>query len=113
MKKPLGLLAFRCWLTSLNQVDRTVLTSFAPQRPSERSLSDSQFGLLTGLIFVFFYAVMGLFMGALADKHSRPKLIAAGLILWSALTAFSGAAKSFSHLALASLLIGVGVSALT
>ena len=113
MKKPFGLLAFLCLLNILNQVDRNLLTSFAPQITSELNLSDSQFGLLTGLIFVFFYAVMGLFMGALADKHSRPKLIAAGLILWSALTAFSGAAKSFAQLAFARLLIGVGESALT
>jgi MFS family permease len=29
---------------------------------------------------------MGLFMGALADRVHRPRLIAVGLVLWSALT---------------------------
>ena len=32
---------------------------------------------------------MGLFMGILADKFHRPKLIAIGVGLWSALTAIS------------------------
>ena len=56
---------------------------------------------------------MGLFMGALADRVHRPRLIAAGLVLWSALTALSGTAKSFLDIGLARLFIGVGESAMT
>jgi MFS family permease len=56
---------------------------------------------------------MGLFMGALADRFHRPRLIAAALALWSVLTAASGAARGFVTLAIPRMLIGIGESALT
>ncbi len=108
-----GLLVFLTLLNILNMVDRNLLSSFGPQIVQDLNLSDGQFGLLTGLLFVFFYAIMGLFMGALADRVHRPRLIACGLFLWSALTAFSGAAKSFVEIGVARLLIGVGESSLS
>jgi MFS family permease len=106
----LSLLVF---LNVLNIVDRNLLASFAPQITADLNLSDFEFGLLNGVVFVFFYAVMGLFVGRLADRHHRPRLIAAGLVLWSALTMVSGAAKNFVQLAIARMFIGVGESALT
>ena len=84
-----GILVFLLILNILNMVDRTLITSFGTSIISDLNLSDSQFGLLTGPVFVFFYSIMGLFMGALADRVHRPKLIAAGLVLWSVLTALS------------------------
>ncbi|MFT7528394.1 MAG: MFS family permease [Arenicella sp.] len=107
------LLVLLILLNILNIVDRNLISSFGPQISQDLSLSDTQFGLLTGLIFVFFYAVMGLFVGRLADTKHRPRLITAGLVLWSALTMVSGAAKSFLHIACARLFIGVGEACLT
>ncbi len=107
---------FLCFLTLLNVmnfVDRQLLVSFSNYIKPELALSDTQWGLLTGLVFIFFYAVMGLFMGALADILHRPRLVAAGVALWSVLTAASGAAKGFVSLALPRMFIGVGESALT
>ena len=107
---------FLCFLTLLNVmnfVDRQLLSSFANFIVPELGLTNTQYGLLTGLVFIVFYAAMGLFMGALADKLHRPRLIAAGLALWSALTAASGAARGFVSLALPRMFIGVGESALT
>jgi MFS transporter, Spinster family, sphingosine-1-phosphate transporter len=69
--------------------------------------------LLTGLFFIVFYSVMGLFMGALADTVNRTRLIAAGLAVWSALTAISGAARGFWSMAAPRMLIGVGESIMT
>ena len=100
-------------LNILNMVDRNLIASFAPQITADLNLSDFEYGLLTGLLFVCFYAVMGLFVGRLADRVSRPKLIAAGLALWSALTAVSGATKSFIQIGTARLFIGVGEACLT
>lgn len=108
-----AILGFLMLLNILNMVDRNLLSSFGPQVVADLQLSDSQFGLLTGLIFVFFYAVMGLFMGALADRVHRPRLIAFGLLLWSSLTLYSGMAKNFMQIGLARLFIGVGESSLT
>lgn len=107
---------FLCFLTLLNVmnfVDRQLLASFANFIVPDLGLTNTQFGLLTGLLFIAFYAVMGLFMGALADMVHRPRLIAFGLALWSVLTAASGAAKGFVSLAIPRMLIGVGESVLT
>lgn len=108
-----ALLGFLMLLNILNLVDRNLLSSFGPQVVEDLSLTDSQFGMLTGIIFVFFYAIVALFMGALADRFHRPRLIAAGLLLWSLLTAYSGIAKNFVQIGVARLFIGVGESTLT
>ena len=105
-----GILLFLLVLNILNMVDRTLIVSFGTSIISDLNLSDSQFGLLTGPVFVFFYSIMGLFMGALADRVHRPKLIAAGLVLWSVLTALSGMAKNFMQIGMSRLFIGVGES---
>ncbi len=110
--RAIGLLLFLLLLNILNMVDRTLITSFGTAIINDLNLSDSQFGMLTGPIFVFFYSIMGLFMGALADRVHRPRLIAAGLMLWSLLTAVSGVTKNFVQIGIARLFIGVGESAM-
>jgi MFS family permease len=107
------LLGFLMLLNIVNMIDRNLLSSFGPQVVEDLGLSDSQFGMLTGILFVFFYAIVALFMGALADRVHRPRLIAAGLLLWSLLTAFSGVSKNFVQIGIARLFIGIGESSLT
>lgn len=109
----LGLLILLCSLNALNFVDRNLLSSFANFLKPELGLTDAQYGLLTGLVFLAFYAVAGLFMGVLADRTNRPRLIAAATVVWSLLTAASGAARGFLSLAAPRALIGVGESALS
>jgi len=106
-------LGFLTLLNVMNFVDRQLLGSFANFIVPDLGLTNTQFGLLTGLFFIVFYSVMGLFMGALADMVNRTRLIAAGLALWSALTALSGAARGFWTLAAPRMLIGVGESIMT
>ena len=106
-------LCFLILLNVMNFVDRQLLASFANFIIPDLSLTNTQFGILTGFGFLFFYSIMGLFMGILADKFHRPKLIAMGVGLWSALTAISGAARGFVGLLLPRMFIGVGESILT
>ena len=110
---PVGLLTLLTLTNALNFVDRNLLASFANFLKPELQLTDTQFGLLTGLVFLIFYAVAGLFMGMLADLTHRPRLIAGAIALWSLLTAASGAARGFVSLAIPRALIGIGESALT
>ncbi|NQZ87308.1 MAG: MFS transporter [Colwellia sp.] len=70
------ILGYLMLLNIINMVDRNLLASFGPQVVADLNLSDSEFGLLTGIIFVFFYSIMVLVMGFLADRHHRPRLIA-------------------------------------
>lgn len=108
-----GFLMFLTLLNVMNFVDRQLLASFANWIVPDLGLTNTQFGLLTCLIFIFFYSVAGVFMGVLADRVNRTRLIAAGLALWSALTALSGMAKGFVSLAIPRLFIGVGESIMT
>lgn len=108
-----GLLLLLTLINVMNFVDRQLLPSFANFIKPDLGLTDTQYGLLTGLFFLIFYAVAGLFMGMLADLTHRPRLIAGAIALWSLLTAASGLAKGFVSLAIPRALIGVGESALT
>lgn len=108
-----ALLAALTLLNVLNFADRFLLISFANSIIADLQLTKFQFTLLTGLVFSVFYVLFGLLAGSLADRFNRPRLIAAGLALWSALTAATGLAVSFAQAALARVFIGVGEAVLT
>jgi MFS family permease len=108
-----ALLAALTLLNVLNFADRFLLISFANSIIKDLSLTKLQFTLLTGLVFSVFYVLFGLLAGSLADRHDRPRLIAAGLALWSALTAATGLAVNFTQAALARVFVGVGEAVLT
>ena len=112
-RRAYGLLVFLTILNVMNFVDRQLLASFSNFIVPDLGLSNTEFGLLTGLIFLAFYSVAGLFMGTLADRYNRTKLIAVGVAAWSLLTAMSGLAKGFVSLAIPRMFIGVGESILT
>jgi MFS family permease len=111
--RDIGFLMFLTLLNVMNFVDRQLLGSFANWIVPDLALTNTQFALLTGLVFIVFYSFMGLFMGALADMVNRTRLIAAGLALWSGLTALSGMARGFVSLAAPRMFIGVGESIMT
>ena len=100
-----GLLAV---VNLFNYMDRMLLSVLLPDIKHELSLSDSQLGLLTGLAFALFYATAGLPIARLADLWIRKRIIALSLVAWSLMTAVSGAAQTFWHLAAARVGVGVG-----
>lgn len=108
-----GLLLFLTALNILNFVDRMLIASLAPLLIKDLGLSRAQIGLLSGFGFVFFYTFVGLFLGMAADRFRRLPLIAAGVGLWSAMTALSGAARSFMALAIPRIFVGIGEATLT
>lgn len=108
-----GLLAALTGLNILNFADRFLLIAFSTAIVPELGLTNLQFGLLTGVVFVAVYSLFGLFAGALADRVHRGRLIAGALALWSVLTAATGLARNFVQMALPRMLIGVGEACLT
>lgn len=92
----------------LNFVDRTILIYIQEFIKDELKLTDTQLGLLSGLLFAVFYTGLGIPAAILADKYGRVKVIAAGLGIWSLFTAISGKANSFTGLAIARLGVGFG-----
>lgn len=97
----------------LSFVDRQILALMVDPIRQDLGLSDVQIGLLQGLAFAILYAVMGLPFGMLADRISRRRIIAAGVVFWSFATALCGLARSFPMLFLARIGVGVGEAALS
>lgn len=107
------LLSLLILLNVLNFVDRLLIQSLAPLLMRDLGISLTELGLLFGFGFVVFYTVMGLALGAAADRVDRPRLMAGGLAVWSAMTAVSGFAQSFLHLLVPRMLVGAGEATLT
>jgi predicted MFS family arabinose efflux permease len=91
----------------LNFYDRLVPGALVEPMRREFRLSDTQIGLL-GSIFIWVYAIIGVPLGRIADVWSRKKLLAAGLTVWSVLTAAAVYASSFSFLLFTRMGVGVG-----
>ena len=96
----------------LSYVDRSILTLLVVPIQRDIGLSDTQISLLHGFAFALFYTLMGFPIGWLADRSHRVGIIAAGVTLWSLMTAACGLAKSFAHLFLARVGVGFGEAAL-
>jgi MFS family permease len=97
---------------ALSFVDRQILGLLVDDVRGDLGVDDVRMGLLMGPAFGVFYALLGLPCGMLADRVRRTRLIAAGLLLWTGATLASGLAQSFTALALARMLVGVGEAAL-
>jgi predicted MFS family arabinose efflux permease len=91
----------------LNFYDRHVIGALTEPIRKEFGLSDSQVGLM-GSAFIWLYALVGLPLGRLADAWSRRKLLACGMLVWSALTAMAAVATSYTMLLFSRLGFAVG-----
>ena len=93
-------------------IDRTLLTLLVAPIRAELGVSDTVISLLHGLTFATLYALLGIPLGRWADRGDRPRLMAAGVALWSGMTTASGAATSIVGLAVARAGVAVGEAAL-
>ncbi len=107
------LLGFLTLLNVVSFVDRQIISSLSIPIKKELEFTDLAIGLLSGYAFATFYSIMGLYLGVLADRINRIRLIAVGLFLWSFMTALSGLARNFEEMALARIFVGVGEATLT
>jgi MFS family permease len=92
----------------VNLVDRQILSILAQSIKTDLHLNDAQLGFLLGTAFAVFFAVVGTAAGRTADALSRKGTMAVGLVIWSAMTAFGGLAKSFATLSAARIGVGAG-----
>lgn len=91
----------------LNFYDRQVAGAVIEPVRKEFSLSDTQLGMIN-TAFTFLYGFVGVPLGLLADRVSRKKLLAAGVVVWAALTASARWVYSYSFLVVGRLGVGVG-----
>lgn len=102
------LLAILLAANTLNFVDRAVLSAIVEPMRVELGMSDSQIGLLQGLAFAVTYAVMGIPIGRLAERHNRLRIVAVCVIFFSVATGLCGLATSFFQLFVLRILVGAG-----
>jgi MFS transporter, Spinster family, sphingosine-1-phosphate transporter len=93
-------------IQAFNGVDGVALGLTAQNIKADLHLSDTEVGLLSGLAFALFYAVMGIPIARWADRGDRVAIISITAFVWSLLVSLCGAATSFAQL----LLIRVGVA---
>jgi MFS family permease len=93
-------------------IDRTILTLLVKPIRASLQITDVQFSFLHGLAFVIFYVALGVPISRLADSGNRKRLITVGVVIWSAMTALCGTARSFLQLFLWRVGVGVGESTL-
>lgn len=93
---------------AVNHIDRQIMVILQHPIKLEFGLSDTQLGLLTGIMFAMVYAVLGIPFAMWADRGNRRNIIAASLTVWSGMTALSGFAGNFWQLAAARMGVGIG-----
>ena len=97
-------------LNFLNYIDRFILAAVLPRVKAELLLTDFQLGLLANAFLVAYFLTSPLF-GILGDRASRPRLMGAGVGLWSIATAAAGLTRNFAQLLIARAWVGVGEAA--
>ncbi|MEI2273039.1 MFS transporter [Sphingobacterium sp. ML3W] len=106
-KRYAWLIVILLWVVAfLNYFDRLLMTSMRDPILSEFKLNDAQFGLLTA-VFLWCYGIVSPFGGYMADRYSRKKVILFSVFVWSAVTLWTGYARSFPELLLTRVLMGV------
>ena len=97
-------------LNFLNYIDRFILAAVLPRVKVELALTDFQLGLLANAFLVAYFVTSPVF-GVLGDRVARPRLMAAGVGVWSVATAAAGITRNFVQLLLARASVGVGEAA--
>jgi MFS family permease len=93
-------------------IDRFVMSLVLTPIKGQMHLSDTQLGAIQGLSFVLLYSVAGLPLGRLADTMDRRRLIAVGMLIWSAATTACAFCNDFGGLFAARIGVGFGEAAL-
>ncbi|RMG40311.1 MAG: MFS transporter [Candidatus Dadabacteria bacterium] len=91
----------------LSYLDRYILASVLPLIEQELKLTKFESGLLFGA-FVPGYIIFSPLFGYLGDRLPRPRLMAAGVLLWGLATIMTGMTTSYVSLIVARLMIGTG-----
>lgn len=104
-------LALLTLINLFNYLDRYVVAAIGESlKQSPIHPTDEQFGFLwSGFIIV--YMIAAPFVGAYADRGSRPRILAFGVGVWSIATAAGGLASSYGSLFASRAAVGIGEAA--
>jgi MFS transporter, Spinster family, sphingosine-1-phosphate transporter len=110
MRRPRLALAILTAINLLNYLDRFVVPPVGESIKATLHTTDAQFGALASA-FLLVYMCSAPVFGAFGDRPGRPRLIAAGIALWSVATAAAGLAPNYPALLAARATVGIGEAA--
>ncbi len=101
-------LMLMCLIYTINIADRYVMSTVLEPIRLELHLTDSGIAFLTGVSLALFYVTFGIPISWLADRSNRRNILAASLIIWSAMTALCGLSRNYWQLLFARIGVGIG-----
>jgi MFS family permease len=104
---PIFALCIMFAINMMNFFDRLIIGAVGEDIRNDWKLSDTDLGKL-GTAFILLYAAIGVPLGRMADRGNRSRILAAGVFVWSLLTAACGLARNFWQMAGLRLAVGVG-----
>jgi MFS family permease len=102
-----AILALLTALNLINYLDRAVIAAVLTPMKAQLGLTNFEAGVLNTAFLVGYFVTSPLF-GLRADKGTRKRLIALGVVTWSLATVASGFAVGFWSLLVARIVVGVG-----
>jgi predicted MFS family arabinose efflux permease len=102
------ILAIMMLVYTINIADRYVMSTVLEPIRLELKLDDGGIAFLTGVSLALFYVTLGIPLSWIADRYNRRNLLAASLVIWSAMTALCGFSAGYWQLLMARIGVGVG-----
>ncbi len=94
----------------LNYIDRYIFSALLPAIQKDLKFTDTELGML-GSAFILTYLFIAPVFGFFGDRKGRPRIMAAGVAVWSAATAFSGITTTYLGQMATRAFVGLGESA--
>ena len=94
-------------------IDRQVMALMVTPIKADLALTDTQMGYLLGPAFAATFAFSAFIVGRMADRRSRPAIIAWGVAAWSVMCTASGVANTYAQLFAARVGVGIGEATLS
>lgn len=91
-----------------NFIDRQIVGILAPFIQKDLGLTNTQLGLLIGLLFATLYTCVAIPIAWLADRYNRVNILSLALATWSGFTALTGLATNFTQIGIARMGVGIG-----
>ena len=101
-------LVVMCVVYAISIADRYVVSTVLDPIRKDLHLTDSGVALLTGAPLALFYVTFGIPISWLADRSNRRNILAASLVVWSAMSALCGLSRTSLQFMLARIGVGVG-----
>jgi MFS family permease len=105
------LVSVLCLVNAVAFIDRAALPLLVQPIKRDLQISDTSMSLLIGTAFIVTYSAGGWIMGVLVDRHSRRRILAAGISVWGLATIFCGMSTTYIGLFLGRCGVGAGEAA--